>query len=35
LVNKNNRGVGALIGGVVGAASGYIIGNEVDKKKGR
>jgi len=35
IINKNNRGVGAVAGAVIGAASGYIIGNEVDKKKGR
>ena len=34
IVSKK-KGKGAIIGGVVGAAGGYIIGNEMDKKSGR
>ena len=35
IANKNNRGVGAIVGGLIGAASGYVIGNEVDRKKAK
>ena len=32
---SKKKGKGAIIGGAVGAAGGYIIGNEKDKKEGR
>jgi len=35
ILNKKNRVVGAVIGGVVGAAGGYGIGRQMDKKDGR
>ncbi|MGZ5136093.1 MAG: YMGG-like glycine zipper-containing protein [Flavitalea sp.] len=35
VVSKNNRGLGAVIGGVVGAGGGYAIGRTQDKKSGR
>ena len=35
VVNKKNRAAGAVIGGVVGAGAGAVIGNEMDKKDGR
>lgn len=31
-VAKDNRGLGALIGGLLGAGGGYLIGTQVDKK---
>lgn len=35
IVNKNNRGRGAIIGTVIGAGAGYVIGRSQDKKSGR
>ncbi len=35
VVSKNNRGLGAVIGGVVGAGGGYAIGRSQDRKSGR
>jgi hypothetical protein len=35
VLNKNNRAVGAVIGGVIGAGGGYVIGRQMDKKDGR
>ena len=35
IINKRNRGAGAVIGGVVGGAAGYGIGRAQDKKDGR
>lgn len=35
VVNKRNRGAGAVIGGVLGGAVGYGIGRSKDKKDGR
>lgn len=35
IINKKNRGAGAVIGGVVGGAAGYGIGRSQDKKDGR
>jgi len=35
VVNKRNRAVGAVIGGVLGAGGGYVIGRTMDKKDGR
>ncbi|HVF80335.1 MAG TPA: glycine zipper domain-containing protein [Flavisolibacter sp.] len=35
VVNKRNRGAGAVIGGVLGAGAGYGIGRSKDKKDGR
>lgn len=35
VVSKNNRGLGAVIGGVVGAGGGYVIGRAQDRKSGR
>ncbi len=35
VVNKRNRGAGAVIGGVVGAGVGYGVGRSKDKKDGR
>jgi hypothetical protein len=35
VVSKNNRGSGALIGGVLGATGGYLFGRHKDKKDGR
>ncbi len=35
VVSKNNRGLGAVIGGVVGAGGGYVLGRAQDRKSGR
>jgi hypothetical protein len=35
VVSKNNRGSGALIGGVIGATGGYLLGHSKDKRTGR
>lgn len=35
IVNKEDRGKGALIGTVIGAGTGYVIGRATDKKTGR
>ncbi len=35
IINKRNRGAGAVIGGVLGAGGGYVIGKSKDKKDGR
>ncbi len=35
IINKKNRGVGALVGGLLGAGAGYGIGRSMDKKDGR
>lgn len=35
IINKKNRGAGAVIGGAVGAGVGYGIGRAKDKKDGR
>ena len=35
IINKRNRGAGAVIGGVLGAGGGYVIGKNKDKKDGR
>lgn len=35
ILNKNNRGGGAVVGGIIGGLSGYAIGNQVDKRQGR
>jgi hypothetical protein len=35
VINKKNRGVGAVIGGVTGGAVGFGIGRHIDKKDGR
>lgn len=35
VINKRNRGAGAIIGGVLGAGAGYGIGRSKDKKDGR
>lgn len=35
VINKRNRGAGAVIGGVLGAGVGYGIGRSKDKKDGR
>jgi len=32
---SKHKGTGAAVGGLAGAAGGYIIGNEVDKKNNR
>lgn len=32
-LSHGDRGKGAVVGGLIGALSGYIIGNEQDKKK--
>lgn len=34
-IDHNNRGRGAAIGAAVGGGTGYIVGNESDKKKQR
>ena len=35
IVNKKNRGGGAVVGGVIGAATGYTLGRAQDRKSGR
>lgn len=35
IVNKRNRGAGAVVGGVIGAGAGYGIGRAEDRKDGR
>lgn len=35
LLNKDNRGTGAIIGTFIGAGAGYLIGRKTDKKTGR
>jgi hypothetical protein len=35
VINKKNRAVGAVIGGVIGGGGGYVIGRGMDKKDGR
>lgn len=35
IINKRNRGAGAVIGGVLGAGAGTGVGAIIDKKKGR
>lgn len=35
VLNKDNRVGGAIVGGVIGAGAGYVIGRSVDKKTGR
>jgi hypothetical protein len=35
ILNKDNRGAGAIIGSVIGAGSGYLIGRKTDQKTGR
>ena len=35
VINKKNRAVGAVIGGVLGGGGGYVIGRGMDKKDGR
>lgn len=35
ILNKDNRGAGAIIGAVLGAGTGYVIGRATDKKTGR
>ncbi len=35
IVNKDNRGAGAIIGSVIGAGAGYLIGRKTDQKTGR
>ncbi|HVF96587.1 MAG TPA: YMGG-like glycine zipper-containing protein [Flavisolibacter sp.] len=35
VINKRNRGTGAVIGGILGAGGGYVIGRSKDKKDGR
>ena len=35
LINKNNRLAGGVIGGLLGAGGGYLIGHGIDKKDGR
>ncbi len=34
-IHKKNRGAGAVIGGILGGATGYTIGRTQDKKDGR
>lgn len=35
IINKKDRGTGAVIGGILGAGAGYGIGRSMDKKDGR
>ena len=35
ILNKDNRGTGAIIGTFIGAGAGYLIGRKTDKKTGR
>ncbi|MFN2457532.1 MAG: glycine zipper domain-containing protein [Chitinophagaceae bacterium] len=35
MINKKNRAAGAVIGGVIGAGGGYVLGRKMDKKDGR
>jgi len=35
VINKKNRAVGAVIGGVIGGGGGYVLGRGMDKKDGR
>lgn len=35
IVNKKNRGGGAVVGGIIGGATGYTLGRSQDRKSGR
>ena len=35
IINKKNRGAGAVIGGIIGGANGYTIGRSQDRRDGR
>ncbi len=35
IVNKKNRGGGAVVGGIIGGATGYTLGRAQDRKSGR
>ncbi len=35
VINKKNRALGAVIGGVIGGGGGYVLGRGMDKKDGR
>ena len=35
VINKKNRVAGAVIGAVLGAGGGYVVGRQMDKKDGR
>ena len=35
ILDKNHRIAGGIIGGLLGAGAGYVVGNEIDRKHGR
>jgi len=35
ILDKNHRVAGGIIGGLLGAGAGYVVGNEIDRKHGR